>query len=268
MRRAVTTLVLTILLTSGLVGCRPDPVERINPPITVFLTADVTPEQKQAVQERLRDVPDAAEVTFQSREQAYADIKERLAEDPELLDAVRADKLPESFKLTLRDRDAFDRAVAGPLVAELRALPGVDDVVYFKGESALTPPPSAPAVANCAWGSLSPAPKQGDWREIWVYLSRTISESERQAVEAKLRALPDVVAVRLKPRDDTDGTATAAPERAEAATPTLPPRGNDLYQVELADQAAANRAAASELDTELCRLPGVARVVLPPKRDG
>ncbi|MEE6311329.1 permease-like cell division protein FtsX [Plantactinospora veratri] len=266
MRRAVTTLVLMALLASGLAGCRPDPVERVNPPITVFLTADVTPEQKQAVQERLRGVPDAAEVSFRSREQAYADIKEQLADNPDLLDGVRADKLPESFRLTLRDRDAFDRAVAGPLVAELRELPGVDDVVYYQGGSGPTPPPSAPAVQSCAWGSLSPAPKKGDWREIWVYLSRTISESERQAVEAKLRALPDVVAVRLEPRDDTDGTT--GPERTGSATPMLPPRRHDLYQVELADQAAADRVATSELDAELCRLPGVARVVLPPKRGG
>ncbi|MDW5328672.1 hypothetical protein [Plantactinospora sp. KLBMP9567] len=40
---------------------------------------------------------------------------------------------PESFKLTLRDRDAFDRTVAGPLLTELREMPGVDNVVYSKG---------------------------------------------------------------------------------------------------------------------------------------
>ncbi|WP_422772005.1 permease-like cell division protein FtsX [Plantactinospora sp. WMMC1484] len=269
MRRSATTLVLVTLLAAGLAGCRPDPAERVNRPngpISVFLSHDATPEQKQAVEERLRGVPDAAEVTFQDREQAYARVKDLARDDPELLDSVRPENLPESFLLTLRDRAAFDRTVDGPLLDELRAMPGVEDVSYPEDGPPPTPPRAAPTTDDCAWGSLKPVPAHGDWREIWVYLSRTITESERQAIEARLRALPDVVTVKLDPRDEPG--ATPESDGSGSPAPVLPAKQSDSYLVELADQAAANRVADSDLDAELCRLSGVTRVVLPPKMPG
>jgi cell division protein FtsX len=124
-------LFVMVLMTVGLAGCTsvpvPVPMPVPSPPVpvdvAVFLRNDVTEPQKQAIEARLHTVPSAAGVTFQTREEAYARFKETFKDSPELIATITPEALPESFRFTLADR-----AAAEPILAELRQLPGVDEV--------------------------------------------------------------------------------------------------------------------------------------------
>lgn len=257
------------LLVAGLSGCTSDPTDEINPTVAVFLTSDVTEQQKQAIEARLRAVPDAAEVTFVSSEQAYQEVKERLKGDPELLDSIDAEHMPQSFRLTLRDRDAFDRAAAGPLRTELGALPGVHEVIFPSTNP--TPPPSpsptpSPTPNRCDTVELSKASEKTDWLDVWVYLTYEITESEKQAVEAKLRTIPGIAQLRLKTSEEAArGFKDLTKDIPAMSESNRPERFTESYEVKLADQAAVAWVADSEIDVELCQLSGVTRVVVPRK---
>ena len=103
----------------GLTSARkPDPVE-----MAVFLRGDATEPQRQAIEAKLRAIPGARAITFETHEQAYQHFKEQFKDRPDLVAATSPDSLPESFRLTLTDPVATQ-----PQVAQVSALPGVDQV--------------------------------------------------------------------------------------------------------------------------------------------
>jgi len=97
-------------------GCRPTTA-------TAFLRGDVTAEQRERIGAVLRASPEVSAVHFESRADAYENFKQLYADAPELVDSVRPDTLPESWRFTL--------ACTGDIGAmrQRLALPGVDDVV-------------------------------------------------------------------------------------------------------------------------------------------
>ncbi|MBE1486750.1 permease-like cell division protein FtsX [Plantactinospora soyae] len=264
MRRAASLLVLGILLTVGLAGSA-SPAHLVDTPIAVFLMADATEQQKQAVEARLRAVPGMADVVFESSEEAYARYMEMVKDIPDAPKDVEVDQLPESFRLILRNRAAFDRAVAGPLRAELRLLPGVDDIVYLGM-------PKHTSVSQCvtdlpAVPSPPGLPDTLDRLEVRVFLGANLGDAERQAIEARLRAVPGAAGVRLETREQAAERFRElfkdVPELVGLGRPELL---NESFLLRLADEDALGRAADADLDTELCRLPGVDQVHIPPKR--
>ncbi|MEE6259344.1 permease-like cell division protein FtsX [Plantactinospora sonchi] len=261
MWKKASAVLVTVLLDTGLAGCTSDDkADGPAPAISVFLAGDVTEQQKQAIETRLRAVPGAVEVTLSTREQAYQRFKELFKDQPELLAQVNPESLPESLVLTVRDRDAFDRAAASPLRTELGQLPGVDDVV-FPGK------PGDGAVSECV---TDLPPLEGVTpNEIWVALADSADETQQQVVVAKLEAFPGVTDVVRETRDqaaegfqkryglDSDKLAELAKLRPELVKPRL--------RVTLADAAAVAQVTTSDLDDELCRTPWVERVLIPPR---
>jgi len=257
------TLVLVALLGTGLAGCTSDRADKPNPPISVFLEADVTEQQRQAVEARLRAVPDAAEVVFESGEEAYARFKEVFKDDPELVENVRPDSLPASFILTMRDGDAFARAISGPLLDELRAMSGVGDVVYSKG----SPPPSPPQRECLMKNPELDGPVQTDWQEISVFLTDEVTDAEKQAIEARLRAaVPGAPDIRLETREEAaERFREIFKDRPELVGSGRPEMLPESYRVRMTDPAVVAAVADSDLGSELCRMPGVDQVAIPPK---
>jgi hypothetical protein len=82
-------------------SCERQPVERDATDAVVFLTPDLSEPQRAALMIALRNDPRIAALIFESREQAFQKFRTRWAQEPDLVAAVTADQLPESFRLRL-----------------------------------------------------------------------------------------------------------------------------------------------------------------------
>jgi hypothetical protein len=97
--------------------------------VSVFLKADVTDADRDAVRSALAGIDTLDGVEYESREQAYENFKEIYRDSPDLIESVRPDTLPESFRFQTKGTD-FDCRILAPALA----LPAVDDV-YVAGIS-------------------------------------------------------------------------------------------------------------------------------------
>jgi cell division transport system permease protein len=103
-------------------GCS-QPVE-VADEIAVFLRHDVTDRQRADLDESLRSDPRVRQVRFETREAAYEKFKQMYRDAPDLVAAVKPAQLPESFRVTLAERE--ERL---PMQEELQRRPGVEIVV-------------------------------------------------------------------------------------------------------------------------------------------
>ncbi|MGI5212725.1 permease-like cell division protein FtsX [Plantactinospora sp. CA-290183] len=99
----------------------PRPQQRYETRVT--LTMDATAEQKAAVEAALTARYPADGVRLESRAETWERFREVFKDDPELLDRVRPDDLPESFLVRSGGR-VFDCAGLAPV----ERLPGVDQI--------------------------------------------------------------------------------------------------------------------------------------------
>jgi cell division transport system permease protein len=97
----------------------------------VFMNLDATPEQKDRVQRELEQNPDVERVRFVGREEQYELFRNYFANQPEYLENVRADDLPESYRVAPRVDDAdVIRAMADRVETE----PGVKQVEFARDQ--------------------------------------------------------------------------------------------------------------------------------------
>ncbi|WP_433385291.1 permease-like cell division protein FtsX [Actinoplanes sp. CA-142083] len=99
--------------------------------ITVFVTIDVTPQQKDDIEARLRTVPGVTGVVFEDHEAAYARMKKVFADDPTKMPDIPPSYLPQSFVVTMKDQAAVRKVRDSGIAGELKALPGVQDLVII-----------------------------------------------------------------------------------------------------------------------------------------
>jgi cell division protein FtsX len=90
---------------------------------TAFLRGDVTDEQRERVGAVLAEAPEVTASHHETRADAYENFRRLYADAPDLVDAVRPDTLPESWRFTLRCAGDLDA------VRQRLALPGVDEVL-------------------------------------------------------------------------------------------------------------------------------------------
>ena len=109
-------------LTAVALAMRAGCVERDE--IAVFLNQDVTDQQRAALDASLRSDPRVRAARYESKEQAYAAFKWHYRDAPDLVNAVRPDQLPESFRVT--PAGSSGRLA---LQEELQRRPGVETVV-------------------------------------------------------------------------------------------------------------------------------------------
>jgi cell division protein FtsX len=104
--------------------------------LTVYLANDATAAQRTAVESRVKTLPGAGVVAFVSHEEAYRRFKEIFKDRPDLVDVASPDNLPESYETVVTG--TIDAAT----LAELKELPGVDQVTTPPQAQPTAPPPS------------------------------------------------------------------------------------------------------------------------------
>jgi len=97
--------------------------------VSIFLKADITDEQRSALDQELRADPLVATngVTYESREEAYNNFKQLYRDSPDLVESVKPDPLPESFRVKLKDPEKFKE-----ISERYKDKAGVDDIVDQK----------------------------------------------------------------------------------------------------------------------------------------
>lgn len=101
---------LAMLGASGLLFLQVDKVEDryyAQVEVSIFLEAEVTDEQRQAVDQALASDELVADYYHESQEDAYERARDLFADAPDLVEALRPEALPESFRVTLVAPERF-----------------------------------------------------------------------------------------------------------------------------------------------------------------
>ena len=93
----------------------------------VFMKSQATQEQLDAVQNSLENSPQVKSVTFVDKKAAYEEFKTLFARSPEMIDVVKEDAMPPSFKIAPNTDDAD---VIQQLGKQFEDDPGVREVVF------------------------------------------------------------------------------------------------------------------------------------------
>jgi cell division transport system permease protein len=96
--------------------------------VAVYLRDDIHPEDQNRLQGDLLSTQGVTSVRYVSREEALENFRAELADDADLLDALKENPLPASYQLRL-DPSYHDSAHLRDLTATLEQYPGVEEVV-------------------------------------------------------------------------------------------------------------------------------------------
>jgi cell division transport system permease protein len=80
--------------------------------VSIFLTDDVTDEQRSAIETKLKDSSEVKSYIYESKDEAYQRFQEQFSQQPELVQNTPADALPESFRVELVNPERY------PVIAE------------------------------------------------------------------------------------------------------------------------------------------------------
>src|SRR2546426_845760 len=76
--------------------------------IAVFLNQDVTPDERNSLQQALVAMPEVGRVDYESKQDAYERFKQLFRDEPEIVQNTSADALPESFRVKLKHPEQFE----------------------------------------------------------------------------------------------------------------------------------------------------------------
>jgi hypothetical protein len=99
---------------------------------SVFLTPDITEAERTAVRERLERLPIVDAVWYESRAESFAAFREQYRDAPEFIEGVRADAMPESYRVRLNRPESFP-ALHLALCGSGGCTGGVDQVIDLLG---------------------------------------------------------------------------------------------------------------------------------------
>jgi cell division transport system permease protein len=118
---------LTMLGASGLMYLQVDTMKDAyykDIEVSIFLDATVTPEQRTQLETELKADSLVREVKYESREAAYERFQKLFADSPDLVKAVQADKLPESFRVNLVNPEQYEQ-----IFDRYKDRDGIDDII-------------------------------------------------------------------------------------------------------------------------------------------
>jgi cell division transport system permease protein len=92
--------------------------------VSIFLTNDVSAEQRDGLQNDLKSDPLVQSVTHESKEQAYTNFRQLYREAPDLVESVKPDTLPESFRVKLKNPEQFQQ-----ISDKYRDRAGIDQII-------------------------------------------------------------------------------------------------------------------------------------------
>jgi cell division transport system permease protein len=92
--------------------------------VSIFLKNDVTDAQRANLKTALDNDPLVKSNFWESKEKAYERFKEQFQDAPDLVNSVKPDALPESFRITLKDPEQFAQ-----IDAKYKGTEGIDQIV-------------------------------------------------------------------------------------------------------------------------------------------
>jgi cell division transport system permease protein len=75
--------------------------------VSIFLADGVTDDQRNAIQTQLKASPEVKSYVYESKDEAYKRFKEQFAQQPDLVNNVGPDALPESFRVELVNPERY-----------------------------------------------------------------------------------------------------------------------------------------------------------------
>jgi cell division transport system permease protein len=92
--------------------------------VAVFLSGDISPDERDRLRQDLLAMPEVAGVSYESKGEAYARFTKLFANQPDIVRNTSQDALPESFRVKLKDPHKFevirDRLAGRPGVYQIR----------------------------------------------------------------------------------------------------------------------------------------------------
>ncbi|QLQ39432.1 permease-like cell division protein FtsX [Micromonospora robiginosa] len=95
-----------------------------NVQVSIFLKTDAPQDQRDALDAKLKADPLVKDVEFVDKDQAYKRFQQMYADAPDLVNAVKADQLPESFRITLNDPQRYKQ-----IYDQYKTAEGIDTIV-------------------------------------------------------------------------------------------------------------------------------------------
>jgi cell division transport system permease protein len=75
--------------------------------VSIFLADNVTPQQRSAIETKLKASPEVKHYIYESKDEAYARFKQQFSQQPELVQNTPKDALPESFRVELFNPERY-----------------------------------------------------------------------------------------------------------------------------------------------------------------
>ena len=95
-----------------------------NVQVSIFLAPDVSEQQRNDLDAKLKSDPLVKEVLYVNKDEAYKRFQEMYQDAPDLVNAVKADQLPESFRLKLVNPEQYKS-----IYDQYKDTEGVDEIV-------------------------------------------------------------------------------------------------------------------------------------------
>ncbi|MFC0508184.1 permease-like cell division protein FtsX [Micromonospora costi] len=118
---------LTMLGASGLMYRQVDDMKDLyykNIQVSIFLTQEVSEQQRTDLDAKLKSDPLVKEVLYVNKDEAYKRFKEMYQDAPDLVNAVKPDQLPESFRIKLNNPEQYK-----DIYDQYKDTEGVDEIV-------------------------------------------------------------------------------------------------------------------------------------------
>ena len=118
---------LTMLGASGLIYTKVADMKDLyfeNIQVSIFLEKEVSEQQRADIASKLESDPLIREVTYVNKDEAYKRFQEMFRDSPDLLSVVKADQLPESYRVNLVNPQEY-KAISD----QYSTVEGVDQVV-------------------------------------------------------------------------------------------------------------------------------------------
>ena len=94
--------------------------------LSVYLKDDLTTDEVMATGRQLKELPDVKELTFTNKDQAMEKMKERMKDQPDILDALDGkNPLPASYEITFNRPESVKTAAA-----DIKSITGVESTHY------------------------------------------------------------------------------------------------------------------------------------------
>lgn len=118
---------LTMLGASGLMYRQVDDMKDLyykNIEVSIFLSQEVSEQQRTDLDAKLKSDPLVKDVIYVNKDEAYKKFQEMYQDAPDLVNAVKPDQLPESFRLKLNNPEQYKN-----IYDQYKDTEGVDEIV-------------------------------------------------------------------------------------------------------------------------------------------